>query len=156
MRKGPGRVVFSCRNIVFQRNGVTSRTFLVNKYYGNCIGGNSDYGWMMVVDVNNKWKPCVYDKHLTYPVFLYVNGSTAAALIPSGIALEESYPYGCYGNILNNDDLHFTLLHWICICIQSVANSTNTEKNTARYDRNLVPVTWPVWSHEGYGSGCGV
>jgi hypothetical protein len=38
----------------------------------------------------------------------------------------------------------------------SLANSTNTEKNTARYERNLVPVTGPVGSHEGFGSGCGV
>lgn len=85
--------VFSCRwTIVFQRNGITSRTFLITKYYRNCLGGNADYGWMMVVDVYNKWKPCVYDKHLTYPVFLYVNGSTAAALLPSGIFFRRKLP----------------------------------------------------------------
>mmetsp|Transcript_9482 Transcript_9482/g.17879 ORF Transcript_9482/g.17879 Transcript_9482/m.17879 type:complete len:237 (-) Transcript_9482:112-822(-) len=44
-----------------------SRKFFINKNYGGC---DSDAGWFVIEDVTGS-KPCKWDKHKSYPQFLY-------------------------------------------------------------------------------------
>ena len=51
----------------FTRETRFSRKFFINKNYGGC---DSDAGWFVVEDVRGS-KPCKWDKHKSYPQFLY-------------------------------------------------------------------------------------
>ena len=59
---------------VFSANGDPVRHFYISKNHGGC--GN-DAGYMIVADVYNS-RPCDWEKHPSYPMFLYSksNGPT--------------------------------------------------------------------------------
>lgn len=66
------------------------RHFYINKSYGGCP---QDVGWLAVKESANFTSACDWDKHSTYPQFLYSRNGKVTKWNDMGIISLSKYPF---------------------------------------------------------------